>query len=246
MKERILGKFIFFLGTDNVGKSTIILQTANFLSALGKEVLVIDITNKQSMFSYFKFDEEVESTSPLRDMNSIIRNNFEILINDPKQKIEINFEKIIESLDLDKFDYILIESDGMVDKNLLRKVKQVFIIQNSNSYSLNKNIELIKNLKLSGKNMRLIFNQYIEINYMDSGYMANMLVENVTEKLALISTEDVIIPYNPEDVFQNFENQVKGKLMFNGFSETFKYGIQSVVNILMPNILSNKKKLKIM
>lgn len=229
--DETYNKMFLFIGAEKVGKSHIILSVGKILAALGKNILVIDTTRSQGIYSYFNYNKEVESTTALYEVKPIIRNGMEILVNYPGVHRGIDYNHL-NQVDMDKYDFILVEGDKELNNQWTEYANTLFFIQNYDIQSLLCNKLILSSLGNMYRNIKLIFNQYIYCR-MDKVYMISNILENRKEKYKMTMEEDIEIPFSEEDIVTSINNKLDGNISLKKYSNEFKKALFQIVNSIV-------------
>lgn len=241
INRSIYDKMFLFIGAEKVGKSHIMLAVGKILASLGKNILVIDTTKSQGIYSYFNYNEDLESDKALYDVKPIIRNDMDILVNCPLFRNNINYEAF-KKVDMDKYDFILIEGDRELNGEWLEYVNTLFLIQNYDMQSLIYSKLILNALDSMYKNIKLIFNQYLCCK-MDKVYMISKMLENKKEKYKIAIEDDIEIPFCEDDIIISINNKLNGSISLKKYSKEFKDALFEIVNNIIKIDEKSFKKL---
>ncbi|WP_291582738.1 hypothetical protein [Clostridium sp. UBA6640] len=222
-----------FIGANGTGRSHTMIILAKILAKLGNIILVIDTTNSQGIFNYFEYNTDVESEVSLTEFNPIIREEISILVDNPLNcnRLDIDYKILLENVELNKYNYIFIEVDGVVDNRLVKESSRIFITQNSDKDKLIRNKKILKELNINSTKLHFIFNQIVDSRY-DKRYLLEELLSSLNNKIAVLNNEDVEIPFLEEDLIWSYENKLDGKISLKGYSEYFKKAMYELTNII--------------
>lgn len=222
-----------FIGANGTGRSHTMIILAKILAKLGNDVLVIDTTNSQGIFNYFEYNTDIESGVALTKFNPIIREEISILVDNPLNcnRLDIDYKTLLENVELNKYNYIFIEVDGVVDNRLVKESSRIFMIQNSDKDKLIRNKKILKELNIDSTKLHFIFNQIVDSRY-DKSYLLEELLSSLNNKIAVLNNEDVEIPFLEEDLIWSYENKLDGKISLKGYSEDFRKAMYELTNII--------------
>jgi len=222
-----------FIGANGTGRSHTMIILAKILAKLGNDVLVIDTTNSQGIFNYFEYNVDVESEVALTEFNPIIREEISILVDNPLNcnRLDIDYKTLLENVELNRYNYIFIEVDGVVDSRLIKESSRIFMVQNSDKDKLIRNKKVLNELNIDSTKLHFIFNQIVDSRY-DKSYLLEELFSSLNNKIAIMDNEDVEIPFLEEDLIWSYENKLDGKISLKGYSEDFRKAMYELTNII--------------
>ena len=222
-----------FIGANGTGRSHTMIILAKILAKLGNNVLVIDATDSQGIFNYFEYNVDVESEVALTEFDPIIREEISILVDNPLNcnRLDIDYKTLLENVELNKYNYIFIEVDGVVDSRLIKESSRIFMIQNSDKDKLIRNKKILKELNIDSTKLHFIFNQIVDSRY-DKSYLLEELFSSLNNKIAVLDNEEVEIPFLEEDLIWSYENKLDGKISLKGYSEDFRKAMYELTNII--------------
>lgn len=222
-----------FIGANGTGRSHTMIILAKILAKLGNNVLVIDTTNSQGIFNYFEYNADVESELALTEFDPIIREEISILVDNPlnRNRLDIDYKTLLENVELNKYNYIFIEVDGVVDSILIKESSRIFMVQNSDKDKLIRNKKILKGLNIDSTKLHFIFNQIVDSRY-DKSYLLEELFSSLNNKIAALDNEDVEIPFLEEDLIWSYENKLDGKISLKGYSQDFRKAMYELTNII--------------
>ncbi len=222
-----------FIGANGTGRSHTMIILAKILAKLGNDVLVIDTTNSQGIFNYFEYNVDVESEVALTEFNPIIREEISILVDNPLNcnRLDMDYKTLLENVELNRYNYIFIEVDGVVDSRLIKESSRIFMVQNSDKDKLIRNKKVLNELNIDSTKLHFIFNQIVDSRY-DKSYLLEELFSSLNNKIAIMDNEDVEIPFLEEDLIWSYENKLDGKISLKGYSEDFRKAMYELTNII--------------
>ncbi|ARC84434.1 cobQ/CobB/MinD/ParA nucleotide binding domain protein [Clostridium argentinense CDC 2741] len=222
-----------FIGANGTGRSHTMIILAKILAKLGNDVLVIDTTNSQGIFNYFEYNVDVESEVALTEFDPIIREEISILVDNPLNcnRLDIDYKTLLENVELNRYNYIFIEVDGVVDSRLIKESSRIFMVQNSDKDKLIRNKKILNELNIDSTKLHFIFNQIVDSRY-DKSYLLEELFSSLNNKIAIMDNEDVEIPFLEEDLIWSYENKLDGKISLKGYSEDFRKAMYELTNII--------------
>jgi len=222
-----------FIGANGTGRSHTMIILAKILAKLGNDVLVIDTTNSQGIFNYFEYNVDVESEVALSEFNPIIREEISILVDNPLNcnRLDMDYKTLLENVELNRYNYIFIEVDGVVDSRLIKESSRIFMVQNSDKDKLIRNKKVLNELNIDSTKLHFIFNQIVDSRY-DKSYLLEELFSSLNNKIAIMDNEDVEIPFLEEDLIWSYENKLDGKISLKGYSEDFRKAMYELTNII--------------
>ncbi len=222
-----------FIGANGTGRSHTMIILAKILAKLGNDVLVIDTTNSQGIFNYFEYNVDVESEVALTEFDPIIREEISILVDNPLNcnGLDIDYKTLLENVELNRYNYIFIEVDGVVDSRLIKESSRIFMVQNSDKDKLIRNKKNLNELNIDSTKLHFIFNQIVDSRY-DKSYLLEELFSSLNNKIAIMDNEDVEIPFLEEDLIWSYENKLDGKISLKGYSEDFRKAMYELTNII--------------
>lgn len=222
-----------FIGANGTGRSHTMIILAKILAKLGNDVLVIDTTNSQGIFNYFEYNVDVESEVALTEFDPIIREEISILVDNPLNcnRLDIDYKTLLENVELNRYNYIFIEVDGVVDSRLIKESSRIFMVQNSDKDKLIRNKKILNELNIDSTKLHFIFNQIVDSRY-DKSYLLEELFSSLNNKIVIMDNEDVEIPFLEEDLIWSYENKLDGKISLKGYSEDFRKAMYELTNII--------------
>ncbi|WP_454053331.1 hypothetical protein [Clostridium sp. Marseille-Q7071] len=221
-----------FIGANGTGRSHTMLILAKILARLNNNVLVIDTTKSQGVFNYFEYNTDVESEVALTELDPIIREEISILVDNPlNNRLDIDYKTLLENVELNKYNYIFIEVDGVVDSTLIQESSKIFMVQNSDKDKLIRNKKILKEINIDSTKLHFIFNQIVDSRY-DKSYLLENLFSSLNNKIAVLNNEDIEIPFLEEDLIWSYENKLDGKISLKGYSGDFKKAMYELINII--------------
>lgn len=222
-----------FIGANGTGRSHTMIILAKILAKLGNDVLVIDTTNSQGIFNYFEYNVDVESEVALTEFDPIIREEISILVDNPLNcnRLDIDYKTLLENVELNRYNYIFIEVDGVVDSRLIKESSRIFMVQNSDKDKLIRNKKVLNELNIDSTKLHFIFNQIVDSRY-DKSYLLEELFSSLNNKIAIMDNENVEIPFLEEDLIWSYENKLDGKISLKGYSEDFRKAMYELTNII--------------
>lgn len=216
-------KKYIFIGGERTGKSTMILSLAHILSKVDKNILIIDTTRSQGIYSFYNYNNDIENSK------KIIRENCEIIISNPCEVCFANFDfSMLRQLDMNKYDYIFIEADHYFDVQLLDTVEKIFLFQDGDKHSLLKSkyiLEKLKNYKSLDEKLIAVFSIFYDAKF-DINYFTNEL----NSKDVLIKNNYTEIGFAEDDVTNILQSKLEGKLNIRDFSTDYKEALYSIIN----------------
>jgi cellulose biosynthesis protein BcsQ len=245
LNSDIYNKMYIFLGVNGAGKSHLLLSTARVLSAKGNNVLAIDTTKNQSMYSWFNYNYELEDEQALHYLKPIVRSDIDILADNPTIHVKVDYKKL-ESYNLNSYDFILIEGDESTNDEWLSKANKIFLVVNSEKNNIHKLAKMMKEKSkyIDKKNLNIVFNQYLD-SKLNKDYVYNKIIDSVDDKFSFIDSTDIEIPFDSNDMITTQNNKMDGKIGLNNYSYDYKSGIFELVNFITPLSSKEFKNLKV-
>lgn len=222
-------KKYIFIGANRVGKSNLILSIATVLAKLNKKVLVIDTTLSQGMKSFFDFNFQLEPKDPLRNLIPVVREEFNILFTDTVPENKFDFTKL-NKINFDIYDYVFIEADKYLDKNLIHSAEKIYLLQDYDKDTLIKNKEMLTKFKCELSKLQIIFINKIE-NICDNMYFLSELIPCMN-KVFKGRNDDIEIDFSEHDYANILESKIDGHIYLSDFSNEYKVSLFEIVNTI--------------
>lgn len=236
-------KLTIFLSASGTGKSELIINTAKILKNAGKKVLVIDTTEKQELYNYFIFNEDIEEQGALTNLNPFTREEIDFMCNNPCSNLKINLDNL-NQFDYTSYDYVLLEAEKIYNAEYFLKAKTIFLVQTFDRDKLERNKILIDELVKKERNkINFIFNKIS--NSISCKFNKVLIIDELCkiDKGLLWNSDEVEIEFSEDDWLAALNNKVTGNIDLHNYSIEYKRCIYDICNLIFPLEERNFKKL---
>lgn len=249
-------------GADSEARSHLVLYVSKLLSAAGKKILVIDSTIRQSIYFNFNYNE-LESKRAIFDIRPIIREDIEILCNDPyikfnimdiednnqkmtfafkpsfKTDVRLDVFEILSNIDTESYDAIIVEADENINYRLYAESDKRFLVQDSNKDVLMRNAHLMVDLVKTKGAKETYFVHVV------NGYKSKMNMDYIENNLKIELNKNIDFHYGFEDMNISLDNKIDGRLSLREFSLAHNESIFNIADLIVPikEQFKNHKKL---
>lgn len=214
------------IGGPKTGKSTTLLFLSKILAKNNKKVLLIDTTKNQGIYSFFNYNFEIESECPLNTGNVVVRDDFDIVFTKPSINSKFDFKKL-NKFNFNEYDYVFIEGDEFIDKDLISKADNVCLFQDTDKHTLLFNKLTLKNLNIDANKLIVIFNNLLATKF-DTDIFLNEIISVVNNSVDGLNAI-YELPFTDTDLLLTMENKFDGKLKLKKYSDIWKESLFDIV-----------------
>lgn len=188
-----------------------------------RENFSILFTNVEDKFDFTKLEEILkEKTTKIcvetKDVNTLV-------LGSPHSG---KSRKMLSKTNFNKYDYVFIEADKNIDKKFINDAKKVFLLQDWDKDTLEKNKKILNKLKIELSRLQIVFVNKID-GICDNMYFLSELIPCVSNKFQS-RNEDIEFYFSEQDFYNITESKIDGHIYLSDFTDEYKAAVFNVVN----------------